>query len=82
MVYEGAVRPAKTIIPPRFPSFNPDLDPYPYDPEEARRLLAESKYGADPDSIPRLILSISGSLGAAVPLGLEVILQRGSRNWA
>ena len=75
VVYEGAVRPAKTIIPPRFPSFNPDLDPYPYDPEEARRLLAESKYGADPDSVPRLILSISGSLGAAVPLGLEVILQ-------
>ena len=75
VVYEGAVRPAKTIIPPRFPSFNPNLDPYPYDPEEARRLLAESKYGADPDSIPRLILSISGSLGAAVPLGLEVILQ-------
>ena len=75
VVYEGAVRPAKTIIPPRFPSFNSELDPYPYDPEEARRLLAESKYGADPDSIPRLILSISGSLGAAVPLGLEVILQ-------
>lgn len=75
IVYEGAVRPAKTIIPPRFPSFNPELDPYPYDPEEARRLLAESKYGADPDSIPRLVLSISGSLGAAVPLGLEVILQ-------
>ena len=75
VVYEGAVRPAKTIIPPRFPSYNADLDPYPYDPEEARRLLAESTYGADPDSIPRLILSISGSLGAAVPLGLEVILQ-------
>ena len=74
VVYEGAVRPAKTIIPPRFPSYNPGLDPYPYDPEEARRLLAESKYGADPDSIPRLVLSISGSLGAAVPLGLEVIL--------
>ena len=75
VVYEGAVRPAKTIIPPRFPSFNPNLDPYPYDPEEARRLLAESKYGADPNSIPRLVLSISGSLGASVPLGLEVILQ-------
>ena len=37
--------------------------------------MAESTYGADPDSIPRLVLSISGSLGAAVPLGLEVILQ-------
>ena len=75
VVYEGAVRPARTIIPPRFPSYNADLNPYPYNPEEARRLLAESKYGADPDSIPRMVLSISGSLGAAVPLGLEVILQ-------
>ena len=75
VVYEGAVRPAKTILPPRFPGYNPDSNPYPHDPERARQLLAESKYGGDPDSIPRLTLSISGSLGAAVPLGLEVILQ-------
>jgi ABC-type transport system substrate-binding protein len=75
VVYEGAVRPAKTIIPPRFPGFNPDSNPYPYDPERARQLLAESKYGDSLDDLPRMTLSISGSLGAAVPLGLEVILQ-------
>ena len=75
VVYEGAVRPGKTILPPRFPAYNPNLDPYPYDPEAARQLLAESKYGDDLENLPRLTISISGSLGAAVPLGLEVMLQ-------
>ncbi len=75
VVYDGAVRPAKSIIPPRFPAYNPDLNPYPYDPERARQVLQESKYGADLDNLPRMTLSISGSFGAAVPLGLEVMLQ-------
>lgn len=74
VAYEGAVRPAKTILPPGFPGYNADLDPYPYDPEQARQLLAESKYGGDLGNLPRLTLSITGSFGAAVPLGLEVIL--------
>ena len=75
VVYDGAVRPAKSIIPPRFPAYNPDLNPYPYDPERARQVLQESKYGGDLDNLPRMTLSISGSFGAAVPLGLEVMLQ-------
>ena len=74
IAYEGAVRPAKTILPPGFPGYNPDLDPYPYNPDLARELLAQSKYGADRDNLPRMTLSITGSFGAAVPLGLEVIL--------
>lgn len=74
VAYEGAVRPAKTILPPGFPGYNADLNPYPYDPDQARQLLAESKYGGDLGNLPRLTLSITGSFGAAVPLGLEVIL--------
>ena len=74
VAYEGAVRPAQTILPPGFPGYNADLNPYPYDPEQARQLLAESKYGGDLGNLPRLTLSITGSFGAAVPLGLEVIL--------
>ena len=74
VAYEGAVRPARSILPPRFPGYNPDLNPYPYDPDRARQLLAESKYGGDLDNLPRLTLSMSGSLGAATPLGFEVIL--------
>ena len=79
VVYDGAVRPAKSIIPPRFPAYNPDLNPYPYDPERARQVLQESKYGGDLDNLPRMTLSISGSFGAAVPLGLEVMLQSWER---
>ena len=74
IAYEGAVRPAKTILPPGFPGYNPDLDPYPYNPDLARELLAQSKYGNDLDNLPRMTLSFTGSFGAAVPLGLEVIL--------
>ncbi len=74
VAYEGAVQPARSILPPRFPAHNPDLNPYPYDPERARQLLAESRYGDDLENLPRLILSMSGSLGAATPLGFEVIL--------
>lgn len=74
VAYEGAVRPAQTILPPGFPGYNADLNPYPYDPDQARQLLAESKYGGDLGNLPRLTLSITGSFGAAVPLGLEVIL--------
>ncbi len=74
VAYEGAVQPARSILPPRFPGYNPDLNPYAYNPERARQLLAESKYGEDLDNLPRLTLSMSGSLGAAIPLGFEVIL--------
>jgi ABC-type transport system substrate-binding protein len=36
------VIPAKGILPPSIPGFNPKLAGYPYDPARARRLLAES----------------------------------------
>ena len=74
LAYEGAARPAQTILPPGFPGYNADLNPYPYDPDQARQLLAESKYGGDLGNLPRLTLNITGSFGAAIPLGMEVIL--------
>jgi len=71
------VVPAIGVIPPGFPSYNPDLKGYGYDPEKAKRLLSESRYGADPDSIPRITLSIAGNFGASVGLDMEVML----RSW-
>ncbi|PKB57418.1 MAG: hypothetical protein BZY73_03350 [SAR202 cluster bacterium Casp-Chloro-G3] len=67
--------PANGIIPMGFPSYNTNLSGYQYDPEMARQLLKESKYGNDLDNLPRITLNISGSFGANVPLDLEVILQ-------
>ena len=74
-VYEGLVNPAKSIIPPGFPSYNPDLAGYEFDPEKARQLLAKSSYGDSLDSLPLITLSIPSGFGAALPLHLEVLLQ-------
>ncbi|MFP6636396.1 MAG: peptide ABC transporter substrate-binding protein [Dehalococcoidia bacterium] len=71
------VVPAIGVIPPGFPSYNPNLRGYGYDPEKAKRLLGESLYGADPASIPRITLSIAGNFGASVGLDMEVML----RSW-
>ncbi len=67
--------PANGVIPPGFPSYNPDLRGYNYDPEKAMRLLQESKYAGQLDDLPRITLNISGSFGADVPLDLQAILK-------
>jgi oligopeptide transport system substrate-binding protein len=74
-VLENLSSPANTIIPPGFPSYNPNLKGYEYNPERARQLLQESKYGGNMADFPPITLNISGSFGANVPLDLEVILQ-------
>ena len=75
VVLEGSNIPAKTIIPPGFPSHSPNVIGYRYDPVGAHELITQSKYGNDLENLPRITLSISGSFGANVPLALEVILQ-------
>ena len=72
-ILENAATPANGIIPPGFPSHNPDLRGYDFDPDRARQLLAESKYGDNLDDLPRITLNLTGSFGADVPPTLEVI---------
>jgi oligopeptide transport system substrate-binding protein len=55
---------AEGILPPGMPGYNEDLRGYPYDPEKARQLIAESKYG-DASNLPEITLSVSGGGGAA-----------------
>ena len=75
LVLADLVTPAKGILPPGFPAYNPDLRGYEYNPEKARQLLSESEYGKDMENFPPIILTVSGGFGASVGLDLEVITE-------
>ena len=71
-VLSELVKPAYGILPPGFPGYNPDLKGLEYDPEMAKQLLSESKY-ADPESRPRIVITVPGT-GGVIGLDLEVII--------
>ena len=75
LVLADLVTPAKGILPPGFPAYNPNLKGYEYNPERARQLLCESTYGEDMENFPPVILTVSGGFGASVGLDLEVITE-------
>ncbi len=80
IVLGDLVVPAQGILPPGFPGFNNNLMSYDFDPEEAMRLLEESKYGDDLANIPPITMTTAGSFGANVSLDMEVVLQMWERN--
>ena len=80
IVLGDQVVPAKGILPPGFPGYDPSLTGYDFDPERARQLLAESKYGDDLENIPPIIITSSGSFGASVTLDMEVVMQMWEKN--
>ncbi|MFQ5811751.1 MAG: peptide ABC transporter substrate-binding protein [Anaerolineae bacterium] len=55
---------AEGILPPGMPGYNEDLRGYSYDPEKARQLIAESRYG-DASNLPEITLNVYGGGGAA-----------------
>ncbi|NOY97870.1 MAG: peptide ABC transporter substrate-binding protein [Chloroflexi bacterium] len=59
VVLSGNALPAHGLYPPGLPGFNIDLQGLPYDPERARQLLAESKYGG-PDGLPPIVYTDAG----------------------
>ena len=65
-VFGGLRQPADGILPPGFPGHNPDLTGLPYDPERARRLLAESQY-ANPDTRPSITLTVRADDDGTAP---------------
>lgn len=75
VLLEGAVVPAKGILPPDFPGYNPDLTGYQYDPDKARELLAQSKYGDDPSAWPLMTMTLPGSFGSSLGIVMEIILK-------
>ena len=70
----NVVTPAQGILPPGFPAYNPYLDGYEYNPEKARTLLAESKYGSDTSTYPRITLTVPGEFGSPIGPVMESIL--------
>ena len=75
-VLADLVVPATGILPPGFPGYSSDIKGYEYDPEKAKQLLAESKYGPGLENFDKpIILTTAGSFGASVSLDMEVILE-------
>ncbi|MDA0264296.1 MAG: peptide ABC transporter substrate-binding protein [Chloroflexi bacterium] len=80
IVLGDQVVPAKGILPPGFPGFNPSVTGYSFDPDRARQLLSESKYGGDLDNLPPITITTPGSFGANVSLDMEVVLSMWEQN--
>ena len=80
VVLGDQVVPATGILPPGFPGYSPDVRGYDFDPERARQLLNESKYGADLENLPPITLTTPGSFGAVISLDMEVVLQMWEKN--
>ena len=58
-VLHGIGIPAEGLYPPGLPGYDPNLVGTQFDPERARQLLKESKYGG-PDGLPQIVFTDSG----------------------
>lgn len=90
VVLNGRALPATGLYPPGLPGFNIHLQGLPYDPERARQLLAESKYGSDLPPIVYTDAGIGSSIGADVAamaqmwnqeLGVEITVENLEPNY-
>ena len=59
VVDNGIGIPAKGLYPPSLPGYNPALQGLPYDPQQARQLLAQSRYGG-PQGLPAIVFTSEG----------------------
>ena len=57
-IFGGNVQFAEGLLPPGLPGYSESLRGIPYDPEEAKRLFAESKYA---DNFPRVVYTTPGA---------------------
>ncbi len=55
---DGMTR-AGGLLPKGLPGYDPDLDPYTYDPDLARKLLQQSSYGSA-EALPPISITLSG----------------------
>ena len=66
VVDNGTSLPAKGLYPPALPGYNLNLQGLPYDPQQARQLLAQSKYGG-PQGLPAIVYTAQGFGNSASP---------------
>ena len=71
----GLTVPANGVLPPGFPGYDENVGGYDFDPEKAKRLVQESKYGANMNDFPDIVLAMPGSFGASVSSSTEAILE-------
>jgi oligopeptide transport system substrate-binding protein len=90
VVLSGRALPAIGIFPPGLPGFNIGLNGLPYDPDRARHLLAESKYGNNLPPIVYTDAGIGSYIGADVAalaqmwqqiLGVEITVENLEPNY-
>lgn len=70
--------PAKGLYPPALPGYSLTLEALPYDPERARQLLAESKYGG-PDGLPPIVYT-DGGIGTYINSDVAALAEMWEQN--
>jgi len=78
IVLSGRGLPAIGVYPPGLPGFNVNLEGIPYDPEGARKLLAESKYGGS-GKMPPIVFTDAG-IGSNVGADVAALVQMWQQN--
>nr|MBC7245394.1 peptide ABC transporter substrate-binding protein [Chloroflexota bacterium] len=72
VVWKGMRTPAQGIVPPGMPDYKRETSLLSYDPQRAKQLIVESRYG-DVTHLPPITLSISGREGQ-LPSYMEAIV--------
>ena len=78
VVLRGQALPAIGPFPPGLPGFNYALEGLPYDPEQARELLKQSKYGG-PEGLPPIIYT-DGGIGSNVGADVAAMAEMWEQN--
>ena len=87
VTFKNMIAPATGILMPQLPGYTPEDKTFQFDPDEARRLLAESKYGSAEELPPIVITEVGGGAEARIDtqafieqwreeLGIEVRIQQ------
>lgn len=78
VIYNGHALPANGLYPPGLPGFNTALKGLPYDPAQARQLLAQSKYGG-PAGLPPIVFSNIG-IGSYISADVAAMAEMWEQN--